>query len=170
MVEKSKNKEKALTSFVVLVFLFFLVNHLWPKNKIIEAKLDAGRWPLSPKKHMQMSRVYFDAGNEIKAKEELTKAKSLAPYFSWLDFNQTTARQLDQTQKLIEQPEELRKQISFWEEIIQENPYYRDVLLRLSLLSYQLVDDQKAQEYWQRAFYLDPNNDLVQKVGKIINQ
>lgn len=62
----------------------------------------------------------------------------------------------------------IEQEISSWEKILQEEPSYRDVLLRLSLLNYQIYENEKAKAYWEKANYLDPNNADVQKVGEII--
>ena len=60
------------------------------------------------------------------------------------------------------------QEIESWEKILQEKPEFRDILLRLSLLNYQIYENEKAKSYWEKANYLDPNNKEVQRVGKII--
>lgn len=57
---------------------------------------------------------------------------------------------------LIKKPDSIRRQISQWERWLTENNEARDVLLKLSLLSYQIYQDEQAKTFWQRAFYLDP--------------
>ena len=71
--------------------------------------------------------------------------------------------QKSQKQKIV-----IQQEISALEKELENKPEYRDVLLKLALLNYQIMDNQKAEEYWQRANYLDPNNSEVQKVGEII--
>lgn len=66
-------------------------------------------------------------------------------------------------QKLI-----IEKEIYSWEKILETKPEYRDVLLKLSLLNWQLYQTDQAKIYWEKASYLDPNNREVQEVGKII--
>ena len=53
-------------------------------------------------------------------------------------------------------PDEIKNEISSWEKVLTEENESRDVLLNLSLLYYQLYQDEAAKAYWQRAFYLDP--------------
>ncbi|MBU1500171.1 hypothetical protein KKE48_04875, partial [Patescibacteria group bacterium] len=55
-----------------------------------------------------------------------------------------------------------------WEKVIETKPEYRDVLLRLALLNWRIFNNDKAEEYWQKANNLDPNKEEVQKVGEII--
>jgi len=62
----------------------------------------------------------------------------------------------------------IEREIESWEKVLEEKPGYRDILLRLSLLNYQIYENEKAKSYWEKADYLDPNNVEVQKAGKII--
>lgn len=62
----------------------------------------------------------------------------------------------------------IEQEISSWEKVIETKPEYRDVLLRLALLNWRIFNNDKAEEYWQKANNLDPNKEEVQKVGEII--
>ncbi len=53
-------------------------------------------------------------------------------------------------------PGEIKNEIAAWEKVLTEENESRDVLLRLSILYYQLYEDETAKAFWQRAFYLDP--------------
>ena len=57
---------------------------------------------------------------------------------------------------IVNKPTEIKKEIAAWEKVLTEENESRDVLLRLSILYYQLYEDEQAKTYWQRAFYLDP--------------
>lgn len=57
---------------------------------------------------------------------------------------------------LIKKTDLIKQEINAWEKVLTEENELRDVLLRLSILSYQLYEDEQAKAYWQRAFYLDP--------------
>jgi tetratricopeptide (TPR) repeat protein len=156
------------TIALVLLFLFFLLNFLWPKDKITQTKLNLARWPLSPSKHLQMAELYFNNHNERKAIQEWEKAKKLYQPVSFLDLNHSFEKQLETTAKLVYQPEKIRKQIEEGKMILETKPYCRDVLISLSACYHQLSENEKAEEYWQRAFYLDPNNEIIQAMGKIL--
>ena len=53
-------------------------------------------------------------------------------------------------------PTEIRSEITAWEKVLTEENESTGGLLRLSLLYYQLYEDETAKAFWQRAFYLDP--------------
>lgn len=71
--------------------------------------------------------------------------------------------------KNLQEKTRIEQEISKWEKILETKPNYRDVLLRLALLHYQIYNQEKSQENWLKANYLDPNNQEVQKVGQIIS-
>lgn len=58
---------------------------------------------------------------------------------------------------------EIKKEIIFWEAVIQKQPNSIDALLNLHSLNKSLGADQIAQEFWQRAKDLDPNNKIFNK-------
>ena len=71
-------------------------------------------------------------------------------------------------QESLRQKAIIELEIESSEKILQEKPSYGDILLKLSLLNYQIYENEKAKSYWEKADYLDPNNVEVQQVGKII--
>ncbi len=123
----------------------------------------AGFWPWSSKSHSKMAIYWFEAGEEQKALKELEVANKLL-------FVKTNGNldNLRKAQEKVKQPERIREEIKSWEKVLEEKPYYRDVLLRLSVLSYQIYEDEKAVEYFLEAEYLDPNNDEVLSLKEII--
>lgn len=110
-----------------------------------------------------MAIYWFEAGEEQKALKELEVANKLL-------FVKTNGNldNLRKAQEKVKQPERIREEIKSWEKVLEEKPYYRDVLLRLSVLSYQIYEDEKAVEYFLEAEYLDPNNDEVLSLKEII--
>lgn len=153
-----------------LVCLIILLNYLWPKNKLEQTKIALAHWPLSAEQHLKMSQVFFETGDLDKTKTELNQAKYLYQLTQWLDWGGKLKIRLDKQEKFINQPAEIKKQINYWEEIINDKPNFRDAYLYLTFLYYQNWQEKEAQEAWQKAFYLDPNNQIVQDLGKLINQ
>lgn len=153
----------------VLCFLFFvlLISYFLPRSKIDKNRLAVARWPLSIKKHVQMAKTFFENGNLEKAKLEITKAKKLYQFFKFFDFRGKAKKYLKEGENLINQPEAIKKKIDYWETVLKTKPNFRDVYLRLSLLYYQLYEDKKAKQAWEKAFYLDPNNEIVREVGRL---
>jgi len=167
-IEKKISLANIQTLILLLLFLIFLGNHFYPRNEIVQAQLEIRNWPLSIKKHLQMAEVYFNRGYKKQAIEEFKKAEILYNSLSFLDLLNNTKNRIEKTKKLLFYPEKIRQDINYWETVLKSKPHFRDVFLRLSILNYQLYQHKKTREYWEQAFYLDPNNKVVQKLGRII--
>lgn len=135
----------------------------WFNGNNYKAQERTAWWPWSTKAHSQMSLAWLDNGNEEKALEELRLANKL------LIIKTSRAEEaLKKAEEAVNSPAKIRQEIESWEKILQDKPSYGDILLRLSLLNYQIYENEKAKAYWEKADYLDPNNVEVQKVGEII--
>lgn len=146
-------------SFLVMISLLgSLVNgfRVSPKER-------AGFWPWSSKSHSQMALAWFEAGDEERALLELEIANKL--FFVKTNGNEESL--LSAREKVME-PERLRTEIKEWEVVLEKMPSFRDVYLRLAVLNYQLYEDEKAREYFEKAEYLDPNSLEVLEIKKII--
>jgi len=66
------------------------------------------------------------------------------------------------------EPEKIREEIVDWEKILGEMPSFKDVFLRLAVLNYQLYNETQARDYFEKAEYLDPNNEEILEIKKII--
>lgn len=135
--------------------LVAILSSLVTVSPAFKAQERAAWWPWSAKRHAEMALIWFENGNEDQAIKELKKANK-------------KSQSLTKAEEKVRQPEKIRQEIASWEKIIEEKPYYRDVLLRLALLNYRLYEDEKAVDYWERANYLDPNNEEVKQVKKVI--
>lgn len=155
---------------LALLLLLILSSYLWPKTKVDQTRIAVARWPFSVKKHVQLAKVFFENGDLKKARLEITKAKDLYQFLAIFDFKRKTKSTLETGELLINQPENIEEQINYWQTILKTKPDFRDAYLRLSLLYYQLQQDEKAKEAWQKAFYLDPNNEIVEEIGKLIGE
>lgn len=136
----------------------------------MQSQLAASRWPLSVTAHLQMAKTYFNNNDLKNAKSELEKAKYYYKYLKILDIFGKTNQNINKVNKLINTPDEIQTQISHLEEFLQNTPDMRDINLHLSLLYYQLKNDEQAIKNWDKAFYLDPNNETVQEIGKELNK
>ena len=54
----------------------------------------------------------------------------------------------------------VERRITEVESLLEQYPSHRDILLELSRLYGQLGDQEKAQDYWEQARILDPNNEM----------
>lgn len=144
----------------LLVFLL-LIEASWPKDFLEREKLGVARWPQSSKAHLKFSQALFKAGYQKEAEKELRIAGkswrlTTNPYFFL------------ETDKMLREPYEIEEEIQNFEAVLKDKPWYRDVFLNLSLLYDRLYQREKAKEYFDKAFYLDPLNEGVQKVGKTL--
>ncbi|MFH0942725.1 MAG: hypothetical protein V1810_00980 [Candidatus Beckwithbacteria bacterium] len=141
-----------------------LIGCFWPVNQNYKAQERAAWWPWSSTSHSQMALAWFNSGGEEKALEELRLANKL------LIIKSNRAKtSLIKAEEAVNSLEKTRQEIESWEKVLETKPEYRDVYLRLALLNYSLYNDDKAKLYWEKANYLDPNNQEVQKVGEIIS-
>ena len=60
--------------------------------------------------------------------------------------------------------------ITFWSKIVEENPTYRDGWIRLAVGHYEDGDIDKAIEALDKAKEIDPNNETVKSLEKIIQR
>lgn len=135
----------------------------WPTSQGYRAQEQAAWWPWSTKAHSQIALAWLENGNEEKAIEELRLANKL-----FIIKTSGAKEALKKAEEAVSSPGKIRQEIESWEKILQDKPSYGNVLLRLSLLNYQIYENEKAKAYWEKADYLDPNNNEVQQVGKII--
>ncbi|MFC1627201.1 tetratricopeptide repeat protein [Patescibacteria group bacterium] len=149
----------------VLIFLLSLglAGSLWFGWQVRSTER-ASRWPWSARSRAEMSLVFFEAGDEEKAMKELEMANKLLVLRS-----KENLEAVRKAGEKVTAPEKIKQEIKSFEKVLEEKPYYRDVLLRLSLLNYQIYEDEKSKEYFERASYLDPNNQEVLEVKEIIS-
>lgn len=144
--------------------LIGLVGSFWNAGNRYWAQERAGWWPWSSRAHSQMALAWFEAGNETKALEELKLGNDLL-----IIKTRAAEASLKKAEDKVTQPGKVRQEIASWEKILETRPNYRDVYLRLAILNYQVGEIKQAQSDWEKANYLDPNNEEVIKVGKIIS-
>jgi len=65
-------------------------------------------------------------------------------------------------------PKKLIKEIEKYENLIEIRPNYRDGLLKLAILHYQLYQDEKATQYLKKTLDLDPNFPPALKLQKLL--
>ena len=152
-------------SYVLLVLGVVMIGgSWWELSEAEKARERAAWWPWSGKKHADMAVGWLKAGDEKMAVKELELA-----YEMTMIKTEGLQEYLNSVEKIVQEPERIRQEIRQGEKVLEEKPYYRDVLLRVALWYWQLNDGEKAQGYWEKASYLDPNNEEVQKVGEVIS-
>lgn len=77
----------------------------------------------------------------------------------------------DQLQTLARRDEEtanLEKKYAFWQTVAAARPDYRDAFITLTTLAYRLGKPEEARSWLSRASTLDPNNQTIQALERII--
>jgi Tfp pilus assembly protein PilF len=145
-------QEIKMWQVIAVLLLLALVGMFWPTAKMSVAE-NLSRWPWSGKWHSQMALVYFQLGQERAAIDELNQAGG----------HRTTA------EAKINQPGIIKQEIASWEKVLEEKKYSKEVLMKLAFLHYLIYEDEAASNYWQQASYLDPTNETIIKLGRVIS-
>jgi len=78
--------------------------------------------------------------------------------------------EVKQVTNLVYPVDAVESQISLLESVVEQKPWYRDVLLHLSVLNWQLNKAEDSEIYLNEAKYLDPNNEQVKMVGELTSK
>jgi len=154
-------KKIKLNHILILLILIMLLGSFY-KGFRLSAYEKAGWWPWSAKSHAKMAIEFFEKGEEKKAKKELEIANRLL----FLELT-NVKKEVKKAENKVREPDKIKQEIESWENILEKKPFYRDVLLRLAILNYQIYENERATEYFERAEYLDPKNEEVLKVGEL---
>jgi len=154
-------KKIKLNHLLILLILIMLLGSFY-KGWRPTAYEKAGWWPWSAKSHAKMAIEFFEKGEEKKAKKELKIANQLL----FLSLK-STKTEVKRAENKVSEPDKIKQEIESWENVLEKRPFYRDVLLRLAILNYQLYENERAMEYFKKAEYLDPKNEEVLRVGEL---
>lgn len=57
---------------------------------------------------------------------------------------------------------ELEETLTYWQKVAEKQPFSRDILLNLSQLYSALSNEELSEDYFQKAYAIDPNHPAVQ--------
>jgi tetratricopeptide (TPR) repeat protein len=180
MAKKIKKSQKAIKRVnQKLVFLFtaatflFLVfpSFLLPKNQFQMTKDFVIKNPNNSEAHLSLATEFLKNNQLQEAEKEFNAIAILEQQ------NQNDSKVLGTNTKLQElimawqdqNPEEIRKKIVKWEQIVSEFPTLRDGYVYLSYYYYKLGQKGIAEEYLQKALKLDPNYEPSKELQKSFN-
>jgi len=142
-------------------FIFFsLISFFWPKNSFQLLKEKIVKAPYDYEAHLQLAEVYLQNNQYQKAENELWQLRVLGTSTS--KFGQLLQ------QKLLQNPNDIKRLIIGWEKIVNQRPGYRDGWLQLAYLNYKIYEDEKAKEYLAKVLEIDPNFAPARELEKII--
>jgi len=151
-------KNYAITSFIGILLCWSLLIQIVFVSSFDKAKQAAARWPYFSLPHLQLA-VEFYRNNSIKTDRELFLGKKL--FFK-------NPNIINEAEAEIILPEEIEKRIVFWETLSKKGIDLPFAYLKIALLKLSLYDERSAEEWWQKAFYLNPNSEVVKEVRKIL--
>lgn len=147
----AKNTEKVVIGFVVIVLLSSLLQFTVSKQATV---LTLG---VKPGDAESLNEAIFSAARM----GDYETARYLYSLLPILDVLGSTNMETEVYPEIV-----LKKRLEVLETASESYPEYRDLLLRMAILSYQLIDDEKSNEYLMHAARLDPNSKTVQQVLK----
>lgn len=168
-----KNPEKthwmfSWTPFLFLLFLFalFVAQLFYPKSKLETSIRYVQLWPQLPASHFALARSLTENGYEELAQKEFLKGESLTKNLKYVLLGWLFKRDLEETKKMVFQKEALTNKLNEVNELLSSYPYSWQLLLKKSVLDYQLYQDGQASAAADLAFWLDPGNKTVIKLKK----
>jgi len=142
--------------FILLAWSVLIQNYFL--TSFDRAKQAVSRWPYFSTPHFIFAQELFNSGSPESKKEFLIGKQAL-----FVDKNL-----LGRTEEEVTQPERIADQINYWQSFVSKGIESPEVYLKLALLNFRLYKNEEAKKYWEKAFYLDPNNPMVDEVKRII--
>ncbi len=130
------------------------------------AKEQAQLYPQNPQPHLLLATFYQQNNDLDRAETEL----KLAVRDRGLGASSIADNELRKIQQLRVQPGEMETEIIRWEKTVAKYSGYRDGYLKLAYLNWKLYRNKLAKSYWEKAFFLDPNNETVRRIGELVNK
>jgi len=159
---------------VSILLLFTLSSFFLPKNRFQLAKERVLRNPKDLEAHLILAEEFLknnqldEAGRELREAERLQRLNDQKMEQSKvLGLNSRFEELYLRWQE--ENPRELEKLIKKWENIVSENPTYRDGYLYLALYYLKEDNKEKAIDNLSKAIALDPNHESIKEIEKLIH-
>ena len=162
-------KKYLITFLLLFVLLMILASSFEYKNRAENARNQLTAYPWLAISHLNMAQNWYEFGYLEKAKSTL-RTINASFFLSWqIKTIPAWQKKYEVVKNNIETKEKIEAEIKQWEQWIVTNPPSFDIYLRLSLLNYQVKNDQQAKEYAQKAAYLNPTNENVKKMEELLN-
>ncbi len=165
----SRVSRYGISAGVVLTILLVVASLFLQKSPFQSAKERLTKDPHDFEAHLLLAEEYLENNQLGEAEKELLLAQEFKVKDNQV-LGQRTSASLDELwqRKREANPEEIKKSIQSWKEIITEKPDYRDGYLQLALLHYKLYEDKKAEEYLQEALTIDPNFEAAKQLEELL--
>lgn len=138
------------------------------ENKFVDAyasyKKASQIYPFLGEPHYKLANLYYHLNDLNRANREVSLALDLDKN------NLTYLSELENVNKELNKPAELRSQITFWENELKSDPDNRDAWLQLSARYYRTYQTPKAIAALSVAKQIDPNNTLIGQLEEFYTQ
>ena len=156
--------------WAVAGFVFFwLLNFLPPLSPFERAKTAVSFRPDDPAVHLFLSEAAVGAMDWEIAQEEFEHSVWLVSQPRAVKVFGITSR-FEEMRSRVYTEQRIVEEINRLRAVLEQYPGYRDVYLRLALLSFQLSDVSGASVFWMAAQELDPNSVAVQQIGTLLRE
>lgn len=145
-----------------------LAKVLFSNSEFEEAKRRVQSRPLDASAHFQLAVTAAKEDDFVLAEKEFTLANQLIKK-SKSQRVLGAISEMEVARKLVFPEEAVMEEIYELEQVLINKPGYRDILLKLAVLNWQIEKIDKAREYFEKARILDPNNEMVGEVGELIS-
>ena len=153
-------KNYSITSVILIILCWSLLIQLVFVSSFDKVKQAVSRWPYFSTPHLQLA-VEFYKNSSLDTNREFLLGKKLL--FRNPDI-------INYAENEIVSPEEIEKKIIFWKALLNNGVDLPFAYLNIALLKLSVYDIKSANEWWQKAFYLNPNSEIVVEVREIINK
>lgn len=160
--------------------LWGLLAFIFSLNIYSKATLSPSYWPgvitalqnpYSRDAHIALAQNLWQLGFLVAAKRELTIAQQLggenvskSPESREQGVLGTFTTPQDLLAEWEEEPTRVARDYEYWQGVVRSKPDYRDGLITLASLAYQLSKPEEAKTYLSQAMTLDPNNEAIGKL------
>jgi tetratricopeptide (TPR) repeat protein len=161
---------------VALMIILSLIPLFSPKTDFQKIKEKLIKKPTDFEAHLRLAEKFLENNQFEEAERALLLAQNRQqatddrePKNKVLGEEANTKLEELWARKHSSDPKDIQRLIAAWEKILEEKPDYRDGWLQLTVLHYQLYEDEKAKESLEKALELDPNYEVTKELEKIIN-
>jgi len=158
---------------VALVVFLLAASFFYANNEIQILKIRLLNNPYDFKSHLALAEKLLDNNQFEEAEQALLLAQGLQITNSANQkvLGETTNSQLQELwqKKHYADPKDIKKLINLWEKIVAEKPNYRDGYLQLAILNYKIYENEKAEEYLNKALAIDPNFEPARELKVLIS-
>lgn len=166
---KTKTLLKEIGQYLVFLIIgLIVVLQAFPLFGLKSTYQKSAQLPWSITNRIHLAETLFLNGQIEAAQKEVNKISQSRMLSIALSLRPKLKSEYQAVSKLVFTPSRINAKIDYWKQVLLKKPNYRDAYLELAILYYQIKDDQKSKQMWQKAFNLDPNGEKVKKVESIV--